>query len=160
LKRIDETMNNRRSTAITLIEVILAMWILFIAICFIFEVLRTSYTYVTRTKVKTRLATLSISKIEDILYTNTATATGGVYVPFPDDGEYQFCISTHPVSAYGFPCYYLTQVSLYTVGPVNRVSIPEYNMMLTTTILYDTQEARSTGDIDWGYGLSSEAITE
>jgi Tfp pilus assembly protein PilV len=148
-------MSKKKITAITLIEVILAMWILFIAICFIFEVLRTSYTYVTRTKVKTRLVTLTLSKLEQILYTNSAT-TDLTYQPFTDDSEYQYCIETNPVSAYGFPAYYLTQVTVFSKGPIGRISIPQYNLKVTTTILYDNQEARSTMDGNWGEGFSPE----
>ncbi|GEM_PF-1614265 len=150
----------RRRAGITLIEAILAMWILFIAICFIFEVLRTSYTQVTKMKMMSQLASLGTSKLEHILYENSATDVP-TWTPFPEAPDFQYKITTSSISIDDvFPGYKVKQVKVDTKGPVGRTNIQEFTLSLGTILLDDTQNVVSTEDGEWGGGMSPEACTQ
>lgn len=150
----------RRRAGITLIEAILAMWILFIAICFIFEVLRTSYTQVTKMKMMSQLAALGTSKLEHILYENSATAVPS-WTSFPDAEDFQYKISTSSITIDDtFPNYRVTQVTVDIKGPVGRRNIQEFNLSLGTILLEGSQNVVSTDDGEWGGGLSPEAFAK
>jgi len=148
----------RKEAGITLIEAILAMWILFIAICFIFEVLRTSYTQVTKMKMMSQLATLGSSKLEHILYENSVSDVD--WTPFPEAPDFQYKISSSSMAIDdAFPGYQVKQVTLETKGPVGRKNIQEFRLSMGTILLDNTQSVVSTEDSEWGGGISPEACS-
>ncbi|MHC9544707.1 MAG: hypothetical protein AB9903_34770 [Vulcanimicrobiota bacterium] len=148
----------RKGAGITLIEAIIAMWILFIAICFIFEVLRTSYTQVNKMKMMSQLASLGSSKLEHILYENSASDID--WTPFPEAPDFQYKITTsYTTIDDAFPSYKVKQVTIDTKGPVGRRNIQEFHLSMGTILLDNTQTVVTTEDAEWGGGMSPEACS-
>jgi type II secretory pathway pseudopilin PulG len=159
MKKTGKPQAYRSLKGITLIEVVIALMILMFATYFIFEVLITSYSQLTRLKSKTRLAALSSSKIEDILYQGSANDT--TWLPYPEDPEYWYQVTAQYIYMDElFPNYIMTKVTLDSKGPVGRVNRPEYFLTIGTVILSYSRNVSATHERRWGQGISREVDRE
>lgn len=160
MKRIDKPGARDRISGITLIEVMIALVILLFATYFIFEVLITSYSQLTKLKCKSKLAALASSKIEDILYQGAVTEDSSWH-PYPHDPEYWYQVSVNEIYMNDlFPNYLMTRVTLESKGPVGRVNRPEYHIAVGTVLLNYTSNVSTTREKRWGESMSREVDGE
>lgn len=139
-------------------EVIFAILILFIATFFMFEIIITSYTHIKKMTIMSQLVELTKTKMENILYQNTATTSGWSSVYLQND-EYQISVQADRLTVTNlFRNYQITRVVVRARGPMHKINIPEYNFSLSSYILDDSQSVSSTTENEWGKGYSPEVI--
>lgn len=153
MKKIDRYLAKKRHAAMTLIEVILATFILFMGVFFIFEIISTSYSHITKMKFRNQVALLLRAKVEDILFNNDATECG--WTAYPGYPDFQYRIEMAKITPqHLFPEYELKKVMVFVKGPINKNNVPEYTLHLTITLMDETQNVTTFREDAWGEGLS------
>jgi type II secretory pathway pseudopilin PulG len=156
MRRIDNAMSRKRKRGITLIEVVIATMILFVAMFFLFEVITTAYSQITKLKYLAQIAVLTQSKVENIIYENAVTPTAG-WKPYEDYPEYEYKINVQTIIAeHFFPQFLVKRVTVSVRGPKNRSNIPERQLFISTCLIDETQTVVSCEEKKWGEGLSPE----
>lgn len=153
MKKIDN--QSKKRNGVTLIEAVIAMWVLFAAICCIFEVLKISSTQMAKTKKLSQLVTLSSSQLEQIIYSNDVSSLPGNWTSFPGNSDFRYRIVTENMNLYDiFPDYVATKVTLYS-QPSQAPFMPK--LSLCTILLSNSQSVTLIEDGTWGTELLKEA---